>query len=737
MASIDYLQSAIRKSLTSRISSNRRVALVDFPDSLNCGDLAIWSGEKRFLKSIGVKTVYECSMQSYDAAAMRTAISADGLILMHGGGNFGDRYVYHEFRARVLKDFPNNDALLFPQTANFRDVEKLSASAALYNARGRLTLCARDHDSATLLRTYFHGCEVIALPDMATMIGPLSRNPPQVDVLWLARGDSESRFGLPSVLREVSQAARGTMQIDMRGLPAPAFVDTHVGDGVCITDWYNLRLADQGALDAYRALPFDARAEVQLEWARLILSIGKVVVTDRLHGHIVCTLLAIPHILLDNDYGKLRSYVRSWGADESLTQFAETPEEALALAKRSLIRCGGVVPAQGTARKVISQRLTYLSEARLLSIAATCERLEAENVPGIFLEAGTALGGSAVVIAMSKRQARTLRLFDVFKTIPPPSAHDGVDVHARYTQIAAGLSQGIGGDPYYGYLPDLENKVRENLAQFGIVAAIDNVELVPGLFEETLHPDGPVAFAHIDGDWYESVKICLTRIAPRLAIGGAMVIDDYSDWSGCRKAVDEFMSTHGSEFEMQIEPIGPAHIFRKRPSSTANLDWGTSSALSPHWSHRAHEVARHIPPRSHVLDLACGAMDLERLLGADCLYTPSDLVRRDARTLVCDVRKDPLPRVPDATIVTALGLCEYLPDLPDFFRKLRGLGLPVLLSYVPLDEATIPLAHRETLGWISHLGLANWIFSLESSGFKVEVLQRLRLDPTQYLFRLR
>ena len=82
----------------------------------------------------------------------------------------------------------------------------------------------------------------------------------------------------------------------------------------------------------------------------------------------------------------------------------------------------------------------------------------------------------------------------------------------------------------------------------GIAPEHDNVRLVQGRFEDVLEVTGPVALAHIDGDWYNSVMTCLERIAPRLARGGLLVIDDYDDWSGCRKAVDEYFSGRKQDF---------------------------------------------------------------------------------------------------------------------------------------------------------------------------------------------
>ena len=53
--------------------------------------------------------------------------------------------------------------------------------------------------------------------------------------------------------------------------------------------------------------------------------------------------------------------------------------------------------------------------------------------------------------------------------------------------------------------------------------------------------DEPVAIAHVDVDWYHPVMTSLRRIVPRLVAGGSVIIDDYHDWGGCRKATDEFL----------------------------------------------------------------------------------------------------------------------------------------------------------------------------------------------------
>ena len=74
---------------------------------------------------------------------------------------------------------------------------------------------------------------------------------------------------------------------------------------------------------------------------------------------------------------------------------------------------------------VLRTDLTYLDRDALLDLHESVARIEKDEVPGILLEAGTARGGSALVIAAAKSSARPLYLYDTFGLIPPPSERDG------------------------------------------------------------------------------------------------------------------------------------------------------------------------------------------------------------------------------------------------------------------------------------------------------------------------
>jgi asparagine synthase (glutamine-hydrolysing) len=214
-----------------------------------------------------------------------------------------------------------------------------------------------------------------------------------------------------------------------------------------------------------------------------------------------------------------------------------------------LRRSLAIIGAPAVVRAVRGRNLTYLGTAALRDLYDEVRRADRERRGGTIVEIGCALGGSAIVMAAAKAPDRAMAVYDVFGMPPGPSAGDGPDVTMRYAEIAGGRSAGIGREVYYGYRPDLLAEVRNNFETFGIDPRANAVTFVQGLVQDTLHPDQPIAVAHLDCDRYASMKVSLERIAPMLADGGVMLIDDYLSKSGCARAVDEFLSAH-SGFRM-------------------------------------------------------------------------------------------------------------------------------------------------------------------------------------------
>ena len=258
---------------------------------------------------------------------------------------------------------------------------------------------------------------------------------------------------------------------------------------------------------------------------------------------------------------RFRRRIARWAAPELEAELKSTRAK-LKRTRAQLAAAGYDLPpaVEATIAQARTEHLTYLKAEHLRALAAVVLDVDRRGLPGLIVEAGTARGGSAIVMAAAKSPGRPLKVYDVFGMIPPPSEHDGPDVHERYARITAGEAQGVGGDTYYGYRDDLYEEVKASFSRLGVPVGEHNVELVRGLFEDTIDLHEPVAVAHLDGDWYESTMTCLTRIAPLVVPGGRIVLDDYYAWSGCRAAVDEYF---GGRDGFRLEQRAKLHVIRE------------------------------------------------------------------------------------------------------------------------------------------------------------------------------
>lgn len=261
--------------------------------------------------------------------------------------------------------------------------------------------------------------------------------------------------------------------------------------------------------------------------------------------------------------GELRTVVssRSWRLTAPLRRVGSTARRRLRERPPKLSRSSVGPQPPPIFQRVRADRLTYLDNGKVANLETCIEDVNREYVPGDFLEAGVALGGSAIAMASSMGNGRTFHGYDVFEQIPPPSERDKEDAHSRFAVIAQGRSEGLGGDLYYGYVDDLYSVVVGNFEHYGLRVDGGRICLHKGLLEDTFFPKGPVALAHIDCDWHDPVMLCLERAYPLLSPGGYIVLDDYNDYSGCRIATDSFLAAHE---DLEIVKGEPNLVLRRR-----------------------------------------------------------------------------------------------------------------------------------------------------------------------------
>lgn len=199
---------------------------------------------------------------------------------------------------------------------------------------------------------------------------------------------------------------------------------------------------------------------------------------------------------------------------------------------------------------------TMTSFERLASLWQQVRYVDKYNIPGAFVECGVWKGGSVGMMALAHRRScakpwRRLHLFDSFQGLPEPkSAVDGVEAIKYSGNKSDGALKPI--DACVGALSD--NKL---LLEGRISYPEELITYHVGWFENTVPQGsaeiGPIALLRLDGDWYESTKVCLEHLYPKVVKGGVIVIDDYGHWEGCRKAVDEYISK-------LHEPVMLSHI---------------------------------------------------------------------------------------------------------------------------------------------------------------------------------
>jgi len=342
VVTIEDLRASAREALAEVLDGARTVALVNFPNHGNPGDPAIWLGSRRLLSELGVRIGYASAWWDFDAASLRSAVG-DAPVLLNGGGNFGDLYAGQQgTRVRVLSTLADNPVVQLPQSIHFADAANEAAMAELLAGHPRFTMMVREHRSAAIARDRL-GVEPVLSPDHALGLGPLARTrTPKTPILWLTRvaGDLEYVDHEPEPADDVRRVEwlHGVPE-DQAGWDVVGRLALRVNENIHAR--WRPEMPTAALLHAVAARTYPPLA---WRWVRRgvdLLSSAQVVVTDKLHGHLLAVLLGIPHVVLDNSYGKVSGTLEAWTAGLPGVHRADGPGEAMAAARDLLAQIGG------------------------------------------------------------------------------------------------------------------------------------------------------------------------------------------------------------------------------------------------------------------------------------------------------------------------------------------------------------------------------------------------------------
>lgn len=298
---ISRLQGLIDQALAPSLPALRAgpYALMDVPDHGNVGDSAIWAGEIAWLrKNVGTDPALITDHRDPLDRVNRDA--AGKTVLLHGGGNFGDVWTqFQDFREGIIAANPDSTIIQFPQSIHYGDPSGIERTARNLKAARAFRLLVRDLESHALAREAFD-CEVVLCPDMAFALGPLNRiGSPDWDVLLLMRTDKEG-VGHAALDWPDGWAQHDWLE-DAPALHRDVLRDTRIRAVMSLSPASMSRTVRRNSY-------YNQLANRRLARGLRLLSRARFVITDRLHVHILSTLLGLPHCFLDNHYGKIARF---------------------------------------------------------------------------------------------------------------------------------------------------------------------------------------------------------------------------------------------------------------------------------------------------------------------------------------------------------------------------------------------------------------------------------------------
>lgn len=294
------------------------VILVDYPLHHNVGDLIIFLGELEYFQENNINVKTHLSTYNTDISFLKKNISNNTTIICHGGGNFGDLYPVHQnLRESLIKQFPNNRIIVLPQTAYFSNESNKLKSQKIFNKHKDVIMFARDQETLNIFNDFSD--HAFLMPDMAHALYqkiPITKNK-QKKALYFLRKDiekDESQISFEKSLREIQS-------YDWNDLLTSK--DKLYANLIYKLARLNKKIFKSSYIDKIIFILWKKHSKFLVKKFSLYFSDFELVITSRLHGHILSCLVDTPSKLIDNSYGKNSGYYDLWTKQLPMTSLIE------------------------------------------------------------------------------------------------------------------------------------------------------------------------------------------------------------------------------------------------------------------------------------------------------------------------------------------------------------------------------------------------------------------------------
>lgn len=180
----------------------KKILVIGTPHHGNLGDQAIAYAELKIIKdNFPSYEVIEINISEYyvDIPYIKRYTTDEDIIILHGGGNLGNQYLYDEnIRRDIIRIFKKNKIVLFPQTMYFTDDAKgrkeLKNTVCIYSKHKDLTLVAREKISYEQMKKIMVNNNVLLTPDIVLYLNESNNDVIRDGALLCIRGDVESKL---------------------------------------------------------------------------------------------------------------------------------------------------------------------------------------------------------------------------------------------------------------------------------------------------------------------------------------------------------------------------------------------------------------------------------------------------------------------------------------------------------------------------------------------------------------
>jgi pyruvyl transferase EpsO len=275
--------------------------------------------------------IYLAHRLNFSKSALNRLIG-DNPIFCLGGGNLGDLWPNPQrFRETVVRACASQPITLLPQCVYFRDPQKLERARTIFNEHPRLTIMVRDPVSLGLVRAHFES-RCLLTPDQAVLLTDVI--PPRAAAsrtgsFFLSRGasDPEAAGDLADFHRAATIPAGNWESMGPSGFLTGMEVYLNGGNAPAPASSDDMPLALWDIVRKVQRPGYVVRSWRIVRQSIRQLDPYALVVTDRFHGHILCTIRHIPHVVVGNNHHKIRSHWEQWMSGVPGAAFAPAPEE--------------------------------------------------------------------------------------------------------------------------------------------------------------------------------------------------------------------------------------------------------------------------------------------------------------------------------------------------------------------------------------------------------------------------